>query len=463
MPASHIASQTGTNTLTLPAHQAGDLFIAMAARSGSSTPPTIPVANGWAEEFPSNGANSLGFAVASLKCDSSSETCGTFSNATGLTVLLYRPASGYSIDVGDVKTALSGNSDTVSSPTLDFEGTGGTSWVVSIMAHRTTTLTGLSTPPAGMTNRVAFTGNVMAASDTAGPVNGWTAQSVTYTGTPGAYRSFTIEIVVTKDAVASKNFYMRTNYRDAGTRFFRTNDLNAAGIRAPSATVSGSGVTFATVIGANINTTNRSGFYNLDFTPVAGDLLSFQTRLNNSTITLSPDGTFVISPATDGIFQRRARDVSAGTWFQDAITLADGTGTGVVTSPQATSSGAGVVSAPRSGVGLINGPAATVSGTGSIATVLAIKRTMVNKFGAYIANGTQMRCLVLSSLNPGYTTYVNGTYTVGANGLLVINDPALPAIGTSVILLMYAAGVSSSGDQDLGMSARRVFVVDVNS
>ena len=463
MTASYVSQATGTNTATLPTHQAGDFFIALAVRSGTSNPPTVPTANGWVEATTPGGANSLGFALATLTADSNSETTGTFTNATGLTILQYRPASGYRLELGGIQPAFSGSTLTVSTPTLTFIDQGGTSWAISIMGHRSTDLTGVTTPPAGMTNRVAFTGNTMAASDTNGPVLQWQNQSVTYGGTASAYRAFALELRVIPVAPVSRNFYFRTNYRNSTTRFFRTNDINAAGAVLTNTTASGSGVVYQTVIGANIVTDITSAWHNLDFTPVAGDLLALPTRVGNSLITLAADGRFVIQPAVENgtQIQRRARDVSTGIWYQDTLTINNGAGTGFVSVPQVAVSASGVVAGPRVGTGGLFANVPTVSGAGTISSTRGIIRTMVTKLGAPVASGTQVRALVFSSLDPGFTVYHNAVHTIGSGGVLSFTSPNLPAVGSTVILALYDAGASSTGDQDIGMSARRVQIVNV--
>lgn len=462
MTASYIDQATGTNTATLPAHQAGDFFIALAKRAGSSTPPAIPIANGWAE-VASGGANALGYALATLTARNASETCGTFTSATGLTILQYRPSSGYALAVGGFQPGFASSSLTVPTPTVSFIDQDGTSWCISMMGHNSTDLTGLSTPPTGMTNRSTLASNSMAASDTGGPVFSWTSRSVTYTGTAGAYRSFAIELRVIPVAPASKNFYFRTNYRDPSTRFFRTNDLNAGGPRLTNATASGSGIIYRNVIGASIDTSILSAFHNLDFSPVAGDVVALPTTWLGSTITVQPNGYFTIAPALANGTQlpRRSYDVSAATWYQDTLTINNGAGTGVITTTNVTCTGSGSVAAPRTGTGAVSTQVPTVSASGSVTSTRGIIRSMVTKLGAPVASGTQVRAVVFSSLDPGFTVYHNAVHTIGTGGVLSFTSPNLPAVGSTVILALYDAGASSTGDQDIGMSARRVQIVNV--
>lgn len=467
MPASFLGQVTGTTTATLPTHQAGDFFVALAARSGSSTPPTVPTANGWVEVV-AGGANSLGYALATLTCDSSSESTGTFANATGLIIVGYRPASGSAIVIGNFATALSGSGISIPAPAVALIDQGGTSWVAQVFAHRSADLTGMTTPPAGMTNRPTALQNsngTLVANDTNGPVAQWQTQSVTYGGTAAAYRAFSVELRVLAVAPPAKNFYFRTNQRVGGGFYLRTNDLNAAGMNTPAATLSASGIVFQTVIGAGIVTDNTSAYNNLNFTPVNGDQVSLPIRWQGSTVSLAADGRFIISPALpDGTtMPRLSYDVSANARFADTLTINSGVNTGFVSVPQITASGSGTIFPRAIGTGGLFTTVPTVAGSGTLATNRAIKRILVSKLGVPISAGQQVTAMVVSSLNPGFTTYVHGTYTVGSGGSLTINSTALPALGSTVILILYAAGASPTGDQDLGMSARRVTVVDVNS
>lgn len=464
MSASYITSVTGTNTATLPAHQVGDVFVAWAVRSGSSTPPVVPVANDWAE-FDSGGSNSLGYAGAVLYATSTSMAAGTFTNATGLIIAQYRPAAGYVIEIGSISTALSGSATSASYPSLSLLDQGGTSVVLGLFANRASDITNLTTPPTGMVNRNTFQSgsNSLAFNASPAPLTSWTQQVVAYNGTANSYRTLSVELRVVPAQVAAAPFYYRTNFRSSTTRYFRTNELNAAIVRVPGLTISAAGITYQTVIGANIVTDITSGFHNLDFTPVAGDLLALPTRVGNSVLTLQANGRFSISPAVANGTQipRRARDVSASTWYQDTITINNGAGTGQLFLSGPAVNGAGGLVSPRVGVGVVSLPAVGLSGGGTVSTSRGISRSLVTKNGVAVSAGTQVRAIVFDDLDPGFSVLHNDLHTVGVGGVLSFTSPNLPTVGSTVILALYDPGVASSGDQDIGMSARRVQVVSV--
>lgn len=192
MAISFVGAATGTTSATLPAHAAGDLLLAFAHRDGNTTAPSLPA--GWTD-LGSSGANvnssRLGFKVAT----SSSETSGTWTNATGLVVLVYRGCA--SADpIGDV---IGGGSSslTVSYPALTMQVSAATSWVVGVAGHRSVDVVGLDGPPAGFTNR-AYQQDATATivgHDTAAGVSSWAGASDTLTGTSGGWRSWSVELL----------------------------------------------------------------------------------------------------------------------------------------------------------------------------------------------------------------------------------------------------------------------------
>lgn len=81
------------NSVALPAHQAGDIIYIAAARTGSTTAPTVPAASGtvpqWKTET-SGGANSLALVTAAARASGSNHTSGTWTNANQIAVQILR-------------------------------------------------------------------------------------------------------------------------------------------------------------------------------------------------------------------------------------------------------------------------------------------------------------------------------------------------------------------------------------
>lgn len=174
------ASASGSS-LTLPAHAAGDLILIFAYRDGSTTAPSLP--SGWAS-IHSGGANTNSARLGVKRATSSSETSGTWSNATEIVAVVI-PGGGW---IGGFSSG--GNSGTsISYPALTMEAGDGTSLVLGFAGHRTAT--NVEGAPTGMTN--ATSAGTEAAGHTGGLKSSWSAQSVTVNASSG-WRSYTVEI-----------------------------------------------------------------------------------------------------------------------------------------------------------------------------------------------------------------------------------------------------------------------------
>lgn len=197
MSISFVGAATGTTSATLPAHAAGDVLLAFAHRDGNTTAPSLPA--GWTD-LGSSGANvnssRIGYKVAA----SSGETSGTWTNATGLVVLVYRGCAAGD-PIGDV-VGTGSSSLIISYPALTMQVTDGSSWVVGVAGHRSNDTTGFGTAPSGMTNRsyVQDATATIIGNDTAGGVSSWSAQTVTATGTSGGWRSWSVELLAAAEA-----------------------------------------------------------------------------------------------------------------------------------------------------------------------------------------------------------------------------------------------------------------------
>lgn len=196
----YVGSQTGTNTLTLPGHQAGDLILLFAYRDGSNTAPSVPTGQNWTTVQNPTGANTNSHALAAKVATSSSEGVGTFTSATTVIAHVYRPKASYVLAIGAVATPGTGSSTTVTYPALTLQDTVGDSVVVGFAGHRSTNTT-LETPPAGMVNRsTAVDGTDEAAGhDTNTGVSSWSATAVSVGGTSSGWRATTVEVKVAPD------------------------------------------------------------------------------------------------------------------------------------------------------------------------------------------------------------------------------------------------------------------------
>lgn len=194
MAISFVGAASGVNTVTLPAHQAGDLIMVFAFRDGS----TAALANPSGFTSLSGVGDSGCYAgLWSKIATSSSESVGTITNATTVLAAVYR---GVRQDKPISTASLSldfGSGTTVNYPAVQFVYNGdGTSWFGAAAGHRSTN-TSLETPPAGMTLRSNSVDATDEASifDTATGTTGWPLKTVSVGGTASNWISFTYEIL----------------------------------------------------------------------------------------------------------------------------------------------------------------------------------------------------------------------------------------------------------------------------
>lgn len=190
MAITRIGSAAGAgNTLTMPAHQAGDLLLMFAYRDGSTTPPVLR--DGWTNVL-NGGTATNSCRIAYKIAESSSEIADSWGTASSLICVVYR-ADG-TIGVG-ASARSSSASTTISYPALTLNNTDGTSWVVGFGGHRSID-TAVETPPTGMVNLVSVLDGTdeAAGHDTNGPVSSWSLQTVSVGGTSSGWNGATVEI-----------------------------------------------------------------------------------------------------------------------------------------------------------------------------------------------------------------------------------------------------------------------------
>ena len=144
-------------SVTIPAHQAGDLLVIFAARFDSTTIPTLP--SGWTSAATKTGtdrAGRVGYRVAT----GSGTTSGTWTGAQTTLVWVLRDHGGIGAAAVDAATTL---------PALTL--TGSSSWVGALQSGSEL----LPAVPSGMTSRA--NGSYGRVADTNGTVSWWWSQS----------------------------------------------------------------------------------------------------------------------------------------------------------------------------------------------------------------------------------------------------------------------------------------------
>lgn len=190
------ATSAEATSLTLPAHQTGDLIV-MYARglSASPTPPTVP--SGWLQNqrFSLSSNNvALCWKIAS----NNAEVSGTWTNAQQLMAVVYRHSTNY-IGLGLSASTSGTNATSIVYPaTLAFPDSG---WVIGVGSGKNDSNldTDFDLPPVGMTNRHSAFGTThffeITAHDTNANVASWAAAART-NNQPVRYATITAPIVV---------------------------------------------------------------------------------------------------------------------------------------------------------------------------------------------------------------------------------------------------------------------------
>ncbi len=211
MTVSFVGAQgAAATTVTIPAHQVGDLILIFAYRDGSNAVPTAPTAGGtvptWTQIGSSGGnTNSSRFHYATATATNT--TSGTWTNATELICLVYRGATvGASVGGSGAATTI------VNYPALSLQRADNTSWVVGVAGHRTATNVELA--PGAMVNR-ARSGTEAAGHDTNATVTTWASTNVTVNAS-SAYRSWVVELRDKTVVLLADNGTLTETGKDAG-------------------------------------------------------------------------------------------------------------------------------------------------------------------------------------------------------------------------------------------------------
>lgn len=178
------------NTVAMPTHQAGDLILVHAYRDGSIVGPTP--ASGYAN-FARSGGDLNSSAVGYKWAASGSESVGTWNNATGIVVHVYRGVS--RLGAAEVAT---GSGNTIAYPPATLKRLGSTSWAARFAGHRTATNINSNTPAGyvhrsgvasecrGCDTNAALSANPGSATQSVNASSGWIARTVELRGDEGA-------------------------------------------------------------------------------------------------------------------------------------------------------------------------------------------------------------------------------------------------------------------------------------
>ena len=211
MAISRISSATAnTTTVTIGTHAANDLLLIFGYRDGNNAGPAIPA--GWYQLF-SGGGNSTGMTVGWKRATSSIETSGTWTTATTLHALVYRPGTDKIIvpKYYSGTSAVSVSVQVAAQTAGTFETNSDDLWLVAFIAQRNSSNNLQSATWTGLSNVTSSTDGATwqaVVNDTnATRTTAWTAQTATVTNSAGwQTRLFGLQEVPTQSAGGGGGF-----------------------------------------------------------------------------------------------------------------------------------------------------------------------------------------------------------------------------------------------------------------
>lgn len=194
MPISYVGGAAGTTSATLPSFQSGDVAVVHAFRDGSATNPTVPA--GWTTITNTADGTSCSSSIGWRRLAVGDTTTGTWTNASRVTVTVYRGCEPFITPVGGGANGA-GTTNTVNYAAVTMTRADSTSWVLGLVGHRSVDTTIDSAAISGMTAR---TGGVDATAeahawDTNGGVSSWSSTNQTITGTASGWVTRTVELL----------------------------------------------------------------------------------------------------------------------------------------------------------------------------------------------------------------------------------------------------------------------------
>lgn len=148
-------SSAAANSIAIPGHVAGDLIVIWAYRDGSTTPPTVPTAGGTVPTFTTidgpTGANSCSAVCAYAVAAGTTDTSGTWTNATGISVEVWRGAASPPIGGHAQSGASVASGANIAIPAITLTDNSGSSAILGFAGHQN--VTAWNAAPTGYTQR----------------------------------------------------------------------------------------------------------------------------------------------------------------------------------------------------------------------------------------------------------------------------------------------------------------------
>jgi hypothetical protein len=191
-------NSAGATTVSIPAHQAGDLLI-MCARRANNTAASVPAASGtvpaWSTIFGGTGAGTLSLITASAIASASGRTSGTWTNADRLLVMVLRSDGTLAIGATAENSVTAGTTSLVY-PALTPQRKDGSSWGVRVAARAGTGNVDIAAPPGWTRRHIEPSPTGLLALHTRAMLDDNIAAD-TVTWTSAVFRTHTIEVTAT--------------------------------------------------------------------------------------------------------------------------------------------------------------------------------------------------------------------------------------------------------------------------
>jgi len=190
------SSAASTSSAACTGEQSGDLLVVFAYRSNSATAPTLATSYTQINTTSNNGGGTNASMRDGWKtAASSSETSGTWANATHVVMQVFRGQNSASPIGSDTPTGGNNSGTTVTFGATSLSVSDGSSWFAGF-AGRSTGDVKMATAPVGMTNKTSAPATpLVGGHNTNGPTaSNWPATSVTAFSASAKYVSDVIEI-----------------------------------------------------------------------------------------------------------------------------------------------------------------------------------------------------------------------------------------------------------------------------
>lgn len=213
-----VGAATGTTSATPPAHVVGDIMIVFAFRDGSTTNPTIGTGSPTTFTTITNTTDGTSCSVSAgwKRCASTSETTGTWTNASRLVCLIYRGMLASATPVGTFQTS-NGTTNTINYPAVTLTRAQN-SWFLALAGHASVDTT-LETPP---TNMVLRSSAVDATAETAVfdtdsiQIKNWPSTDVAISGTASNWITLVLELFADPTTYPNNYQFVRTTQNPTG-------------------------------------------------------------------------------------------------------------------------------------------------------------------------------------------------------------------------------------------------------